>query len=64
MIEKEKDQKKESRRAQVRATISFPSDVYANLNIIAREKKVSFAWVIRDAADMYIAERRPHFEKA
>jgi Ribbon-helix-helix protein, copG family len=40
--------------AQVRATISFPSDVYKSLETIAREKKVSLSWVVRDAAEKYI----------
>jgi C-5 cytosine-specific DNA methylase len=35
--------------AQVRATISFPSDVYETLEVIAKQKKVSLAWVVREA---------------
>lgn len=45
--------------AQVRATISFPPDVYETLEIIAREKKVSLAWVVRDAAERYIGDKWP-----
>jgi metal-responsive CopG/Arc/MetJ family transcriptional regulator len=45
--------------AQVRATISFPPDVYETLEGIAKEKKVSLAWVVRDAAEKYIAEKWP-----
>ena len=41
--------------AQVRATISFPPDVYQTLEIIAKEKKVSLAWVVREASERYIA---------
>ena len=33
--------------AQVRATISFPPNVYETLEVIAKEKKVSLAWVVR-----------------
>ena len=33
----------------MRATISFPPDVYETLEVIAKEKKVSLAWVVRDA---------------
>jgi predicted DNA-binding protein len=40
--------------AQVRATISFPPDVYETLETIAKEKKVSLAWVVREAAEKYI----------
>jgi metal-responsive CopG/Arc/MetJ family transcriptional regulator len=47
--------------AQVRATISFPPDVYETLETIAKEKKVSLAWVVRDAAEQYIAGKWPLF---
>jgi predicted DNA-binding protein len=49
--------------AQVRATISFPPDVYQTLETIAKEKKVSLAWVVREAADKYIEEKWPLFAK-
>jgi hypothetical protein len=39
----------------VRASISFPPDIYGTLEQIAKEKKVSLAWVVRDAAERYIA---------
>jgi hypothetical protein len=45
----------------VRATISFPSELYQTLEKIAREKKVSLAWVVRDAAEKYIADKWPLF---
>lgn len=45
--------------AAVRASISFPPDVYETLEIIAKEKKVSLAWVVRDAAEKYIADKWP-----
>jgi predicted DNA-binding protein len=40
----------------VRASISFPPDIYATLERIARGKKVSLAWVVREAAEKYVAE--------
>jgi metal-responsive CopG/Arc/MetJ family transcriptional regulator len=43
----------------VRASISFPANVYETLEGIAREKKVSLAWVVRQAAENYIAEKWP-----
>jgi predicted DNA-binding protein len=49
--------------AQVRATISFPPDVYQTLESIAKEKKVSLAWVVREAAEKYIEEKWPLFAK-
>jgi metal-responsive CopG/Arc/MetJ family transcriptional regulator len=38
----------------VRASISFPADVYTELERIADEKKVSLAWVVRDAVEQYV----------
>ncbi len=49
--------------AQVRATISFPPNVYETLEVIAKEKKVSLAWVVRDASEKYIADKWPLFGK-
>ena len=43
--------------ASVRASISFPPDLYKTLEKIAREKKVSLAWVVRDAVERYVAEQ-------
>ena len=43
----------------VRASISFPPDVYETLEIIAKEKKVSLAWVVREAAEKYIDDKWP-----
>jgi len=45
--------------SSVRATISFPSEIYETLDNIARQKKVSLAWVVRDAAEQYIADKWP-----
>lgn len=43
----------------VRASVSFPSDVYEDLERIAKERKVSLAWVVREAAEKYLTERWP-----
>jgi len=45
----------------VRASISFPPDIYETLETIAKEKRVSLAWVVREAAEKYIAEKWPLF---
>jgi hypothetical protein len=54
--------KKEERRSMknqspslVRASISFPPDLYETLEKLAKQKKVSLAWVVRDAAERYVA---------
>ena len=38
-----------------RASVSFPRNLYGSLGTIARRKKVSLAWVVRDAAEKYVA---------
>jgi len=43
----------------VRASVSFPSDLYETLEKIARDKKVSVAWVVRDASEKYVNEQWP-----
>jgi metal-responsive CopG/Arc/MetJ family transcriptional regulator len=38
----------------VRASITFPAALYETLEDIAKQKKVSMAWVVRDAAERYV----------
>ena len=53
--------KRDSRRAKskhaslVRASSSFPPALYDGLDTIAQQKKVSLAWVVREAAENYVA---------
>ncbi len=42
-----------------RASITFPLGLYRTLEEIAKQKKVSLAWVVRDAAEKYVAEQSP-----
>jgi predicted DNA-binding ribbon-helix-helix protein len=46
-----------------RASISFPPELYATLEQIAKEKKVSVAWVVREAAEMYVSGQWPLFAR-
>lgn len=39
----------------VRASISFPPDIYQSLEELAKRKKVSLAWVVREAAEKYVS---------
>jgi metal-responsive CopG/Arc/MetJ family transcriptional regulator len=55
-------EKKVQSSAAVRASISFPPDVYKVLEGIAKEKKVSLAWVVREAAEQYLAQKWPLFK--
>jgi metal-responsive CopG/Arc/MetJ family transcriptional regulator len=43
----------------VRASVSFPSDLYETLERIARDKKVSVAWVVREASEKYVDDQWP-----
>lgn len=40
---------------QPRASITFPPELYRTLEDLARLKKVSLAWIVREAAEMYVA---------
>jgi len=47
--------------AMPRASISFPPEVYRTLEILAKSKKVSIAWVVREAVEKYVADQWPLF---
>lgn len=42
-----------------RASVSFPTETYTELERIAASKKVSVAWVVREATDRYVADQWP-----
>jgi predicted DNA-binding protein len=46
-----------------RASVTFPPDLYHTLEQLAKQKKVSVAWIVRDAAEKYVADQWPLFEK-
>lgn len=52
-----------SASASVRATISFPTERYGILEEIAKQKKVSIAWVVREAIEEYVMAKWPLFEQ-
>ena len=43
--------------ASVRASSSFPPSVYEVPEELARRKKVSLVWIVRDAVERYVAEQ-------
>jgi len=45
-----------------RASVSFRTTTYQELERIAEAKKVSLAWVVREAAERYVADQWPLFE--
>jgi predicted DNA-binding protein len=42
-----------------RASVSFPPNIYEELEKLAAAKKVSVAWVVREAAEKYVADQWP-----
>jgi metal-responsive CopG/Arc/MetJ family transcriptional regulator len=49
----------QTKRDSARISVSFPRDLYETLDRIAKNKKVSVAWVVRDAAEKYVADQWP-----
>ena len=46
-------------KSMIRTSVGFPADLYRTLEQIAERQKVSVGWIVRDAADRYIADRWP-----
>ncbi len=45
--------------SMTRTSVGFPPDLYHTLEKIAAQQKVSVGWIVRDAAEKYIADRWP-----
>lgn len=52
---------KSSEAKSSRASVSFPPELLRDVERIAKDKKVSVAWVIRDAVEKYVADQWPLF---
>lgn len=59
----EKQQLFQVKKDTARASVTFPVSMYAEMERIAEEKKVSVAWVVRDAVEKYVAEKYPLFAR-
>lgn len=46
----------------VRASVSLKVELYRTLEALARQKKVSTAWILREAAERYVADQWPLFQ--
>lgn len=55
----ELSQKQQEANKSVRTSVSLSPALHDTLERIAKEKKVSVAWVIRDAAEKYVSEQWP-----
>ena len=50
---------KATQQKTVRASVSFPLDLYQTLADLAKSQKVSVAWIVRDAAEHYVKNQWP-----
>lgn len=57
MITKQKQESKGG--TQPRASVTFPPEVYKAVEDIAKRKKVSIAWVVREAVEKYLDDQWP-----
>lgn len=46
-----------------RLSVTIPFDTYDSLERIAKKKKVSLAWVVRDATERYVSDELPLFRE-
>jgi predicted DNA-binding protein len=59
MPTKKKGGGKAREAAMPRASVSFPPEVYKSIEDLAKKKKVSIAWVVREAVEKYVADQWP-----
>jgi hypothetical protein len=55
--------KTDKEKRTVRTTISVPKENLEELERLAKQKRVSVAWVIRDAIEHYLTKQSPLFRK-
>jgi metal-responsive CopG/Arc/MetJ family transcriptional regulator len=51
--------KRTEKTRAVRVSVSFPEPLYTTMAQLADQKKVSVAWIVRDAAEKYVADQWP-----
>lgn len=56
-VRQQRGKKKAARSSRV--SVTFPMELYRTLEDLAKKKKVSTAWVVRDAAERYVADQWP-----
>lgn len=50
-------------KKSIRTTVSIPGSDYEQLERLAKQKKVSVAWVVREAVDQYLSAETPLLRK-
>ncbi len=63
MTIKQKKIVQEAAKETIRASISFPIDDYEKLEKLAVEKRVSLAWVVREAVRDYLQNEEKFLKK-
>ncbi|WP_200810450.1 CopG family transcriptional regulator [Nitrospira sp. ND1] len=63
MASKIKGSMKMESKCALRASVGFPPELYRTLEKMAKQKKVSLAWVVREAAEKYVADQWPLFQR-
>jgi hypothetical protein len=58
---KTKSRVAEKPKAALRTSVTFPPDLYEAMEEMAKKKKVSVAWIVRDATEQYVANEFPLF---
>jgi predicted DNA-binding protein len=51
-------------RKTVRTSVTLPRDLYETLGLLAKDKRVTVAWIIRDASERYVGEAWPLLKEA
>ncbi len=59
MAATKRERDKPKRGSQPRASITFPPELYKTIKDLATRKKVSIAWVVREAVEKYVADQWP-----
>ena len=61
MAEKPNSATQPKSEQSLRLSVTLPSEIHASLERIAKKKKVSLAWVVREAAEKYVSDEMPLF---
>jgi predicted DNA-binding protein len=59
MVNRKSSRGSSRNNAMPRTSVSFPPEVYKTLEHLAKKKKVSIGWVVREAVEKYVADQWP-----
>jgi hypothetical protein len=59
MVSRSPITKENSTSPAPRASITFTPEIYRTIEDLAKRKKVSIAWVVREAVEKYVADQWP-----